>query len=101
MSVSSVQTVFLPKRLTALPFAGRDAAKAMRTMASYMDGLAEQAGFAGRTESLRLWQNAAADKRAEADQMERAAQGRSVIPEAPNANPVLVILARHGRVGRA
>ncbi|GBR06349.1 hypothetical protein HW511_00360 [Asaia siamensis] len=101
MSATPVQTVFLPNRSPTPPLAGRDAIKAMRAMASYMDALAEQAGFALRRDAERLWQNAAADKRREADQMERAAKGRTVIPEIPQTNPVLTILARHGRVGSA
>ncbi|WP_025886069.1 hypothetical protein [Asaia prunellae] len=79
----------------------RDTMKSMRAMAAYMDSLAEQASFAGRSEAVRLWQNAAANKRHEAEQVERAAQGRSVISEAPNTNPVLALLARHGRLGRS
>lgn len=101
MSASPVQTVFLPDRPTTPPLTGRDTIKAKRAMASYMDSLAEQAGFAGRNAAERLWRNAAADKRHEAEQMERAAQGRSIIPDAPNANPVLALLARHGRLGRS
>ena len=79
----------------------RDTMKSMRAMAAYMDSLAEQAAFAGRGDAVRLWQNAAANKRREAEHMERAAKGRSIIPEAPPTNPVLTILARHGRVGSA
>ncbi|WP_148301479.1 glycoside hydrolase family 43 protein [Asaia prunellae] len=101
MLASPVQTVFLPDRPTTPPLTGRDAIKAKRVMASYMDALAEQAGFASRSDAVRLWRNAAANKRREADHMERAARGRSVIPEAPPTNPVLTILARHGRVGSA
>gem|GEM_PF-2153120 len=101
MSASPVQTVFLPDRPTTPSLTGRDTIKAKRAMASYMESLAEQAGFAGRSEAVRLWQNAAANKRREADQMERAARGRSIIPEAPPTDPVLTILARHGRLGSA
>lgn len=101
MSASPVQTVFLPDRPTTPPLTGRDTIKAKRAMASYMDSLAEQAGFAGRAEAVRLWQNAAANKRHEAEQMERAARGRSVIPEAPKTSPVLALLARHGRLERS
>jgi len=96
-----MRNAFVPPRQAPGALVSRDAIKAMRSMASYMDALAEQAGFALRLDAERLWQNAADDKRREADQLERAAKGRSVIPEIPQTNPVLAILARHGRLGSA
>lgn len=101
MSASPVQTVFLPNSPPPPPIADRDAIKAAYTVASCMDALAEQARFANRTDAARLWQNAAANKRSEAEHMAQQARTRSVIPEAPQTNPVLTILARHGRLGSA
>ncbi|GAB6854201.1 hypothetical protein [Asaia astilbis] len=101
MSAPPVQTVFLPEKSALPPLAGRDAIKAMRAMAAYMDAMAEQAGFAMRPAAERLWQKAAADKHHEADELERLTKARSIIPPAPSTNPVLNILARHNRVGRA
>ncbi|GBR20996.1 hypothetical protein [Asaia spathodeae] len=83
------------------PIADRDAIKAAYTVASCMDAFAEQARFANRTDAARLWQNAAANKRSEAEHMAQQARTRSVIPVIPQTNPVLTILARHGRLGSA
>lgn len=102
MSATPVQTVFLPPIHDSYPLVVRDEAAEMRATALRMWAWADQAASQSRHVAARMWQSAAADKERETDALLIRANGRSVIPEPPqNASPVLAILARHGRVGRA